>query len=80
MCFVSCGGVLTKNIHVMKHSSFCLLSAIGGALVGAAIAVLITPQSGKELRGKIRTAINDTAERMSSGMCNCNSAEAEDIE
>ena len=67
-------------LGVMKNSSFCLLSALGGALVGAAIAMLVTPQSGKELRGKIRTAINDTAERVRSGMCNCNSAEAEDAE
>lgn len=42
----------------MKNSTMCLLSALGGALVGAAVAMLITPQSGKELRGKIRHAFN----------------------
>lgn len=40
------------------------MSAVGGALVGAAIAMLVTPQSGKELRGKIRHAFEDSAERL----------------
>ena len=65
-------------MDVMKHTSFCLLSAIGGAIVGAAIAMLVTPQSGKELRGKIRSTINDTAERMREGMCHCNADGAEE--
>lgn len=64
----------------MKHTSFCLLSAIGGALIGAAIAALVTPQSGKELRGKIRSAINDTADKMRSTMCNCNAEESATME
>jgi gas vesicle protein len=33
-------------------------------MVGAAIAALITPQSGKELRQKIRSTINDATRRM----------------
>ena len=43
----------------MKKSSVCLLLALGGAVVGAAVAILVTPQSGKELRGKLRTAFNE---------------------
>ena len=43
----------------MKHSTICLVSALGGAVVGAAIAMLVTPQSGKELRAKIRGDINE---------------------
>lgn len=62
----------------MKNSSFCLLSALGGAIVGAAIAMLVAPQSGKELRGKIRTAINDTASRVRADMCHCHDEESED--
>ena len=53
----------------MKHSSLCLLSALGGALVGAMVAVLVTPQSGKELRGKIREALDEAAARMHSSCC-----------
>ncbi|MBQ5709822.1 MAG: YtxH domain-containing protein [Alistipes sp.] len=55
----------------MKHSSLCLLSALGGALVGAMVAVLVTPQSGKELRGKIREAIDEAAAKMHAAGCDC---------
>lgn len=48
----------------MKHSSLYLLTALGGAVVGAAIAMLVTPQTGKELRGKLRSAVDGAAERM----------------
>jgi hypothetical protein len=33
--------------------------------------MLVTPQSGRELRGKIRTAINEAQERMRHGHCSC---------
>ena len=59
------------NFTIMKNSSICLLSALGGAIVGAAVAMLVTPQSGSELRGKIRTAFNEARERMSHGGCGC---------
>ena len=49
----------------MKKSSVCLLLALGGAVVGAAVAILVTPQSGKELRGKLRTAFNEAQHKMS---------------
>lgn len=54
----------------MKQSSLCLLSALGGAIVGAAVAMLVTPQSGKELRSKIRTTFNEMSERMHGEKCN----------
>lgn len=60
----------------MKNSTFCLLSALGGALVGAMITALVTPQSGKELRGKIRDAVNSATEKMHHhGNCCCNDEE-----
>lgn len=55
----------------MKKTSVCLLLALGGAVVGAAVAMLVTPQSGKELRGKIHTAFNEAQERMRHGHCDC---------
>lgn len=64
----------------MKNSSLCLLSALGGAMVGAAIAMLTTPQSGKELRGKIRTAFNEAAERVREEACHCHDTFCHDEE
>lgn len=55
----------------MKHSSLCLLSALGGAVVGATIAMLVTPQSGPELRGKIRNAFGEMSSKMRGAACNC---------
>ncbi|MBO5832906.1 MAG: YtxH domain-containing protein [Alistipes sp.] len=55
----------------MKNSSLCLLSALGGAVLGAAIAMLVTPHSGKELRGKIRAAVNEAAEKIRTAQCGC---------
>ena len=52
------------NLTIMKNSALCLLSALGGAMVGAVVAMLVTPQSGKELRSKIRTAVDEAAEHM----------------
>ena len=55
----------------MKNTTFCLLSALGGAIVGAAVAMLVTPQSGKELRVKIHNAFNDTASKLRDDFCHC---------
>lgn len=38
----------------MKHSANCLASFLGGALVGAVVAMLVTPKSGPEFREDIR--------------------------
>ena len=62
---------------IMKNSCICLMSALGGAIIGAAVAMLTTPQSGKELRGKIRDSFNEATERVREGLeemrpCHCN--------
>lgn len=59
----------------MRNSSLCLLSALGGAVLGAAIAMLVTPQSGKELRNKIRAAVNDAADKIRAANCGCDGEE-----
>lgn len=63
------------KITIMRNSSLCLLSALGGAVLGAAIAMLVTPQSGKELRHKIRAAVNDAAEKIRTANCGCDGEE-----
>lgn len=45
---------------------------MGGALVGAMVAVLVTPTSGKELRHKIRDAMSEAEARMRADLgCHC---------
>jgi hypothetical protein len=59
------------NFTTMKNTSICIFSALGGALVGAAVAMLFTPQSGKELRHRIQDAIDDTTRRIHDDLCQC---------
>ncbi len=54
----------------MKHTGICsLISFFGGILVGSVAAMLTTPQSGAELRNKIRDYVDQEAEKM---RCHCN--------
>lgn len=46
----------------MKHVG--LFAFLGGAIAGAAIAMLITPKRGDEVRDMIKEAVHD-------GMCRC---------
>lgn len=55
----------------MKNTSSCILSALGGALAGAAIAMLFTPQSGKELRSKIRNMADDEMSKLRKNFKSC---------
>ena len=50
----------------MKHKTICVASLIGGMIVGSALALLFAPQSGNELRGKIKDMIDDGVDRMMS--------------
>ena len=46
-------------------------------MLGAAVAMLTTPQSGKELRGKIHDVFDETARRIHDDLCNCKGSAAE---
>lgn len=56
----------TLKIFAMKHSGICLVSLIGGMVFGSALALLLTPQSGPELRTKIRDWVDEEVERAKS--------------
>lgn len=71
LLFADCRGVERLNFTTMKNTSICIISALGGAMLGAAVAMLLTPQSGKELRGKIHDAFDATAKRIHDDLCNC---------
>lgn len=47
----------------MKHTGICMISLLGGMVVGSALAMLLTPQSGPELRGKIKDWVEEEVEK-----------------
>lgn len=42
----------------MKNTTICVASLLGGMVIGSALAMLLTPQSGPDLRHQIRDAFN----------------------
>lgn len=77
LLFAHCRGVEQLNFTTMKNTTICIISALGGAMLGAAVAMLTTPQSGKELRGKIHDVFDETARRIHDDLCNCKGTTAE---
>ena len=53
----------------MTHSVCTLVSFLGGMLVGSVVTMLVTPQSGPELRSKIRDYVDQEADKI---RCQCN--------
>jgi len=51
------------NAILRSHSSSLILSFVLGAATGAAIALLTTPQSGRETRRKLKEFAGDLADR-----------------
>lgn len=49
----------------MNSTSKFVLSLLGAAAAGAVIALLVAPEKGSELRGKIQSAANDWADQLS---------------
>ena len=64
----------------MKQSGLCIVSLLGGALMGAAIAMLVTPKSGRQMREQIRDFIDEEIEKIrckcSDGGCDTHTSEA----
>ena len=53
----------------MKNNGICsLISFLGGALVGSVVPMLVTPQSGPELRRKISDYVDREADKI---RCHC---------
>ena len=53
----------------MKSTGICsLVSFLGGLLVGSVAAMLTTPQSGAELRSKIKDYVEEKADKI---RCHC---------
>lgn len=48
----------------MKNTGIAIVSLVGGLIIGSALTLLFTPQSGPELRRKIKDSIDDEIERV----------------
>lgn len=48
----------------MKNTGIAIVSLVGGLIIGSALTLLFTPQSGPELRRKIKESIDDEIERV----------------
>lgn len=52
----------------MKHTGIVIASMLGGMIVGSALTMLFTPQSGAELRKHIKDFLNDEVDKMKSSV------------
>ena len=48
----------------MKNTGIAIVSLVGGLIIGSALTMLFTPQSGPELHRKIKESIDDEIERV----------------
>lgn len=48
----------------MKNTGIAIVSLVGGLIIGSALTMLFTPQSGPELRRKIKESFGDEIDRM----------------
>ena len=48
----------------MKNTGIVITSLVGGMIIGSALTMLFTPQSGPELRRKIKESLGDEIDRM----------------
>ena len=48
----------------MKNTGIAIVSLVGGLIIGSALTMLFTPQSGPELRRTIKESLGDEIDRM----------------
>lgn len=61
----------------MKNTGIAIVSLLGGLIVGSALTMLFTPQSGPELRKHLKDFIDEEMEKVrckcdEKGNCECN--------
>lgn len=50
----------------MRHTTICVASLLGGMIIGSALAMLLTPQSGPALRHKIKDLVEEEVDMLKS--------------
>jgi len=48
----------------MKNTGIAIVSLVGGMIIGSALTMLFTPQSGPELRQKIKDEIDKVKDKL----------------
>ena len=48
----------------MKNTGIAIVSLVGGMIIGSALTMLFTPQSGPELRQTIKDSIDDEIDKV----------------
>lgn len=54
----------SKTSATMKNTGIAIVSLVGGMIIGSALTMLFAPQSGAELRRKIKDSIDDEIDRV----------------
>ena len=54
----------SKTSATMKNTGIDIVSLVGGMIIGSALTMLFTPQSGADLRRKIKNSIDDEIDRV----------------
>ncbi|MEG1622550.1 MAG: YtxH domain-containing protein [Alistipes sp.] len=59
----------------MKNKGMCIASLVGGMIIGSALTLLLTPQSGPELRHALREKMDKEFDKISqeidAARCQC---------
>ena len=58
----------------MKDSVLCVFSMLGGMILGSAVALALTPKTGREWRDSIRDFVDKEIDKV---RCHCNEVAAE---
>ena len=48
----------------MKNTGIVIVSLVGGLIIGSALTMLVTPQSGPELRRRIKDTLDSEIDRV----------------
>lgn len=52
----------------MRHTCYCFASLVGGLVIGSALAALLTPKTGPEMREAVKRLVNREIEKV---RCKC---------
>ncbi len=60
------------KFDAMKNTGLCIISMLGGAIVGSVLTMFLTPQSGPELRESLRDFVEKEVDKI---RCRCEEEE-----